>query len=489
MKLKAKYILPLLFIPLVAYGLTKNIDDLKVGTRLNVDSATADTVPIIDGSKDVVSSSVNSTELGQLANIDSTTISATQWGYLGAMDQGVATTDNVQFAEGEFTDPLTLNHETTPANPASGKNKLYFKNDNLLYILDSTGTETSLGGIGTLNLTSLDSTDSPYTVLATDKVVLIDGVSDDMTINLPTAVGNDGLQYFIKRTDDIYIDNQDFADGDVTTGTDNLNITSHGFADLQKVQVSNSGGALPTGLSAATDYWVILVDASNIKLASSRANAVSDTAVDITAAAGGGTHTVEVQANTVTIDGDGSETIDGDTTFGLFTKNETLSLVSDGANWQVLEHRTKTGLVKFVPVFTGLGTPTNVDFWWTRQGDEIFVRGTLNVGTATATPPLVSLPNGMTLDTGKLGAQRRDSLGKVYGQINSTSQATPADSRGPFDLIYRSGQDDILGIVARVDLGADASGTFWQTENATANFSTAGAGMTIEYRVPISDWK
>jgi hypothetical protein len=37
-------------------------------------------------------------EVTQLANIDTTTISTTQWGYLGLMDQGVATTNSVVFA-------------------------------------------------------------------------------------------------------------------------------------------------------------------------------------------------------------------------------------------------------------------------------------------------------------------------------------------------------------------------------------------------------
>ena len=41
---------------------------------------------------------LTSGEATQLANIDSTTISSTQWGYLGVMDQNVRTTDAVTFA-------------------------------------------------------------------------------------------------------------------------------------------------------------------------------------------------------------------------------------------------------------------------------------------------------------------------------------------------------------------------------------------------------
>lgn len=45
-----------------------------------------------------------------------------------------------------FGDAITGTQIATPANPASGFNKLYFKSDNLLYTLTSAGTEASLSG-------------------------------------------------------------------------------------------------------------------------------------------------------------------------------------------------------------------------------------------------------------------------------------------------------------------------------------------------------
>lgn len=46
-------------------------------------------------------------------------------------------------------------------------------------------------------------------------------------------------------------------------------------------QVSNSGGGLPTGLSALTDYWIIKIDADDFYLATSLANALAGTNVSI----------------------------------------------------------------------------------------------------------------------------------------------------------------------------------------------------------------
>lgn len=51
---------------------------------------------------------LTSGEVTQLANIDSTTISATQWGYLGVMDQNVRTSDSVIFATASVSQNLIV---------------------------------------------------------------------------------------------------------------------------------------------------------------------------------------------------------------------------------------------------------------------------------------------------------------------------------------------------------------------------------------------
>ncbi len=48
------------------------------------------------------------------------------------------------------------------------------------------------------------------------------------------------------------------------------------------LQVQNSGGGLPGGLSAATNYYAIKIDANTFELASSLANALAGTQIDIT---------------------------------------------------------------------------------------------------------------------------------------------------------------------------------------------------------------
>jgi hypothetical protein len=86
------------------------------------------------------------------------------------------------------------------------------------------------------------------------------------------------------------------------SATDQLTVVAgHNLVTGMPVQVSNSGGALPTGLSAATTYWAIVVSTTVFKLATSRALAFAGTAIDITAN-GTGTQT----ATTVATAGAGS---------------------------------------------------------------------------------------------------------------------------------------------------------------------------------------
>lgn len=89
--------------------------------------------------------------------------------------------------------------------------------------------------------------------------------------------------------------------------TERLSATAH---DMQTgdgpFRLTNSGGALPTGLSAGTNYWCIRIDANTLQVASSYANAIALTPVAFTTD-GTGTHTLD-RASRLVVPGDGSVT-------------------------------------------------------------------------------------------------------------------------------------------------------------------------------------
>lgn len=85
-----------------------------------------------------------------------------------------------------------------------------------------------------------------------------------------------------------------FTDGDVTVGTDRVTLTSHPFTSGQLARLFTSG-TLPAGLALATNYYIKSIDANTVEFYSDSA---LTSIVDITAAAGGGTHTIVVAALT-----------------------------------------------------------------------------------------------------------------------------------------------------------------------------------------------
>jgi hypothetical protein len=124
------------------------------------------------------------------------------------------------------------------------------------------------------------------------------------------------------------------ADTDLATAVGHGLITGDG-----PFRVSNSGGALPTGISAATDYWVIRVDDDNFKFASTRANALAGTAIDLSDD-GTGTQTMADTASTERVvtglagafrgTPDGSPLVVADSTFTAEADDDTLTDTAHG---------------------------------------------------------------------------------------------------------------------------------------------------------------
>jgi len=82
--------------------------------------------------------------------------------------------------------------------------------------------------------------------------------------------------------------------GGVNVGTNAVYSAAHGMQTGLKVRLTTAT-TLPAGLSLATDYYVIRVDANQMKFATSLANAQAGTAVNITGR-GTGTHTATAEA-------------------------------------------------------------------------------------------------------------------------------------------------------------------------------------------------
>lgn len=121
-------------------------------------------------------------------------------------EDSTQTLSNKTYANPSITGAITAAQTTTPANPASGSNKLYFKADGKLYTLDSAGNEAMVGS-GTGGVKNLitngnaDDTSSsifvPYADAASTRPVDGTGGSPTVTTSMTTSTPLDGVKSFL----------------------------------------------------------------------------------------------------------------------------------------------------------------------------------------------------------------------------------------------------------------------------------------------------
>lgn len=85
------------------------------------------------------------------------------------------------------------------------------------------------------------------------------------------------------------------------TATDVLTATAHGMANGQKVRLSNAGGALPAGLLAGTDYYVVNAAANTFQVSTGVGGAAATFTTD-----GTGTHTCQPVPNYMDLESNGN---------------------------------------------------------------------------------------------------------------------------------------------------------------------------------------
>jgi hypothetical protein len=142
-----------------------------------------------------------------------------------------------------------------------------------------------------------------------------------------------------------------------TTGR--LTITAHGLVTGDGLgRLTNSGGALPTGLAAGTDYWIIRVDADSFQVATSRANALVGTAVAFSDN-GTGTHTITMSlARRITVWSTACQRTAG---VIMTPDNQTASLLMSGG-WYRETASTDAGACEVVRTNTSMGS--DEEFRW-----------------------------------------------------------------------------------------------------------------------------
>lgn len=177
-----------------------------------------------------------------------------------------------------------------------------------------------------------------------------------------------------------------------------------------------------------------------------------------------------------TLDGFGSETINGATTVPLHTNGQTYQIISNGSNWLRLRSHTHMALTSFDPTLVGFGTPASKECWYTREGIWMFIESTVTVGTPTGTEARHPLPTGAVIHA---SAPSSISLAGTY--IRNTSATT--DHGG---VVYKVAGSAYLTYSGPFVLGGGSGGAM---SSALGNAIVgAGAIITLQAKVPIADW-
>ena len=182
----------------------------------------------------------------------------------------------------------------------------------------------------------------------------------------------------------------------------------------------------------------------------------------------GGTSLTQVY----TLNTTGGQTIGGiaSGSYALYTNGESLRIVSDGANWQILNHRTDTQWTTYTPTFTGFGTVTVQQGLWRRQGPDLLLQSRWTVGTTTGTEARVSLPSSIT-------------VASVMATRSLVGSGGSGASAGAVTLLYPMG---VTG-QAYITFGPNSNAS--NTSNTGSGLGASGDILQISVRIPITGWQ
>ena len=139
---------------------------------------------------------------------------------------------------------------------------------------------------------------------------------------------------------------------------------------------------------------------------------------------------VDSGAGFVTIDGEGSETIDGAASYSLMLQYESVTLVCNGSAWYITDY-IPSNWTSWTVVASWTGNVTWTGFW-RKNGKmaEFDVHGAITGSpTPSSTALTINLPSGVTTDTAVLSST--GSARQVY-----TSMVCAVDESGSPDVYY-----------------------------------------------------
>ena len=186
--------------------------------------------------------------------------------------------------------------------------------------------------------------------------------------------------------------------------------------------------------------------------------------------------------NLITIDGSGSETIDGNLTRKLYSKNESIVIVSDGSNWQILQRTIPMETNSFTPtVSAGFGTVSNNTAYATRDNTFLEVIGFFTCGTTAGSEGTVVLPHSLNVSTASIRNNTNAQPGPIVGNYNT------AGYNGSLGNLMTSVSTDPTKVYWAGHVGV--AGKDVPTASVVTEIAGSSVSMAYRFRVPISEFE
>lgn len=311
---------------------------------------------------------------------------------------------------------------------------------------------------------------------AKDATAAIDVVSTTQGIGFPNmtetqrdAISSpkDGLTVFNTTTGKLdYYNGSAWAPIESTAvATADVSGTTTSFTPVVKSTVKTTSSSYTVLDNDGFDKFLMTTSTSTLTLTLPTASANAGRTLDIIKA--------DTGTGKITVDGEGSETINGLTTQDIYGQYSRLKITCDGTAWFVIGQ--SMNWLAFTPASTqGFGTISSDNLEWRRVGgDTIEVRGRFTVGTASASEARIFTPNSLNIKQDESGTVI---CGKALRSVtdtngwNVTILSEPSVSYVVFG--YRNGSASVSSL-------DKVGGT---------TITSTGTSFAINYTVPVSEF-
>lgn len=374
---------------------------------------------------------------------------------------------------------------STPANPATGFFKTYFKTDGILYKLDSAGTETAIGaGVSWLNLMALDTAANNWAVTKSNNIDAENTLGDwiayaDAAGTSPVDMTGGAPNTTITRDITNKINGKASFKITVSSGATRQ---GEGVSCLVNIPTAYRGRTLTfkfsftvTGTLTEDDFRLFAYDVTNSQVIT------PFTSGKILGAKGMALATITIPTTTAQLRV-GIHIARAVNTGAVDIYFDDVQLTPDSTPIGIAGSDTSQGLT-FTAV--GWGTLASNEINSRRSGDRLIAQGQITTGTVSASGQMaIVLPTGYNIDSSKM-ATLNHKVGRLV-KLETGGFTQNLYNNGAavnsYDLFYDGSTTDRMFVAYR------STGTKTYEKIAPNDGIGSGDLVSIDFDIPIAGW-